>query len=147
MPAARTGPRFATGFVYLLLLAVCTVTAAYGGYVVGSRSRPTESSIATQKGDAVKTAVARAIAAQKREDRAKRRDAMLKFADFQRQRFAAEKQRALDAQHITDGAAAARAYSRGLKAGTVKGEQKAAQATATKADATAPDALPDPTKP
>ena len=125
MPAVRTGPRLATGFVYLLLLAVCTVTAAYGGYVVGSRSRPTESSIATQKGDAVKTAVNRAIAAQQREDRAKRRHALRAFADFQRQRFASELQSKLDAQHISDGEAAARAYSRGLKAGTVKGETKA----------------------
>lgn len=147
MPAVRTGPRLATGFVYLLLLAVCTVTAAYGGYVVGSRSQPTESSIATQKGVAVKAAVTRALAAQKREDRAKRRRALREFADFQRQRFAAELQRKLDAQHISDGAAAARAYSRGLKAGTVKGEQKAAQATAKAANAATPGALPDPTKP
>ena len=129
MPAVRAGSRFATGFVYLLLLAVCTVTAAYGGYVVGSRSRPTESSIATKQGDAVHAAVTRAVAAQRRTDRAKRRDAMLRFAEFQRARFAAEKQRALDAQHISDGAAAARAYSRGLKAGIAKGEEKAAKAT------------------
>jgi hypothetical protein len=137
MPVARKAPPIARGFVYVLLLVVCTVTAAYGGYVVGSRSAPAEDTIATDRDVAVKIAVARAVAAQKHEDRAKRREALREFADFQRQRFAAEKQRALDAQHIEDGEAAARAYSRGKKAGAVDAQRKFAEEAADAEAATA----------
>src|SRR4051812_33636937 len=141
MPAVATVPRFARGFVYVLLLVVCTATAAYGGYVVGTRTVPTESSITTRQDVAVKTAVARAVAGQRRADRAKRRAALLEFAGFQRRRFASELQRKLDAQHISDGEAAARAYSRGKKAGAVEAERTAAKDAAADG-AAAPDAVP-----
>ena len=141
--AERALPRLARGFVYVLLLVVCTVTAAYGGYTVGTRTRPSDTSITTQKGDAVKIAVTRAVAAQKHADRVKRRNALRDFANFQRARFDAELQRKLDAQHITDGEAAARAYSRGQKAGAVAAQKKAAEAAAK-----TPDAVPaDPANP
>src|SRR4051794_11982009 len=76
VPAVRAAPRIARGLVYVLLLIVCTATAAYGGYVVGTRTVPTESSITTRQDVAVDTAVTRAVAAQKRADRAKRRAAL-----------------------------------------------------------------------
>ena len=119
MPAVRKAPTIARGFVYVLLLVVCTVSAAYGGYVVGTRTQPAESSAGPLiGGDQDKaTAVAKAVAAQKRADRGKRRAALRDFAIFQRERFAAELQQKLSEQHMADGQAAARAYSRGRKAG------------------------------
>src|SRR4051794_39527584 len=125
--AARSAPRVARGFVYVLLLVVCTATAAYGGYVVGSRTQPAPATAATQIGEPAKASVAKAVAAQRRADRAKRRQALIDFAQFQRERFAAELQRKLDAQHITDGRAAARAYPPGKKPRTGEAQQAAAE--------------------
>ena len=130
MPEMHLAPRVARGFVYLLVVVAFTVTAAYGGYTIGKRSVPDQKVVKSDTSAAVSTAVHRAVAHQKALDRAKRRDALRAFADFQRARFASEKQQALDAQHITDGEAAARAYARGKKAGAITAAEKLAKADA-----------------
>jgi len=128
LPEPRAIARLARGFVYVLLVVAFTATAAYGGYVIGSRHGPSEGAVAADQSAAVKAAVTKAVATQKREDRAKRRDALRQFGDFQRERFAAELQQKLTEQHQVDAEAAARAYVRGKKAGAVVATQKAAQA-------------------
>jgi len=140
VPDVRLAPRVARGFAYLLVVVTFTATAAYGGYTIGHRSRPDNTTIRTDQSAAVSAAVHRAVRHQVALDRTKRRDALRAFADFQRARFAAELQRKLDAQHITDGEAAARAYTRGKRAGVVTATAKAAK------DAAAAPAA-DPTKP
>jgi len=123
-------PRVARGFVYVLVVVAFTVTAAYGGYTIGHRSRPDDAAIRTGQSAAVTTAVHKAVRHQAALDRAKRRDALREFAGFQRARFASELQRKLDAQHITDAEAAARAYTRGKNAGVITATEKAAKDTA-----------------
>lgn len=127
MPEMRLAPRVARGFVYVLVVVAFTVTAAYGGYTIGKRSLPDQKVVKNDTSAAVSAAVHRAVAHQKALDRAKRRRALRDFAAFQRARFAAEKQQALDAQHIADGQAAARAYARGRKAGAITAAEKAAE--------------------
>jgi hypothetical protein len=126
LPEPGVIARVARGFVYVLVVVAFTATAAYGGYVIGSRHGPSEGAVAADQSAAVKVAVAKAVASQKHEDRARRRDALRQFGDFQRQRFAAELQRKLTEQHQIDAEAAARAYTRGKHAGAVVATQKAA---------------------
>jgi hypothetical protein len=137
VPQVRLFPRLARGFVYVLVVVAFTVTAAYGGYTIGHRSRPDDAAIRTDESAAVSTAVHKAVRHQAAIDRAKRRDALRAFADFQRTRFASELQRKLDEQHIVDAQAAARAYSRGRKAGVITATEKAAKDAKDGAPATA----------
>jgi hypothetical protein len=121
--------RVARAFAYVLLVVTCTVVAALGGYQVGIRSNPSESTSAAERAQAVDTAVAKAVAAQKATDRRLRRDALKSFGVFQREKYMALMQRRLDAQHLEDAAEAARAYRRGKAAGAAVPAADAAKTT------------------
>ena len=119
MPDLGFTARFARAFAYVLLVVTCTVIAALGGYQVGVRSNPSETTSAAERTQAVHGAVAKAVATQKAADRALRVDALQAAMAFQREKYLALMQRRLDAQHLEDAAEAARAYRRGKAAGAV----------------------------
>lgn len=116
LPEMRLPARIARVIAYLLVVVAFTATAAFGGYVVGSRTRPTDAKISAEQTLAVKAAVAHAVAARARTDRAERIAVLKKAMAWQQQRFAETLQRKLDEQHLADGQAAARAFSRGKRA-------------------------------
>ncbi|MFL5844416.1 MAG: hypothetical protein ACJ762_06955 [Solirubrobacteraceae bacterium] len=117
MPEPSFSGRVARAFAYVLLVVTCTVIAALGGYQVGVRSNPSESTSAAQRTTAVHDAVARAVSAQKAKDRAKRRSALRQLAAFQRDRFDSELSSKISEVRIAEAANAARAYRRGKVAG------------------------------
>ena len=109
--------RVARAFAYVLVVVTFTATAAYGGYVIGTRSRPSEGDVVARSAASSHTAVARAVAARGHADRVLRREAITKSMAFQRQRDMELMQRRLSEQHIADGEEAARAFARGRAAG------------------------------
>lgn len=130
VPELSFPARVARAFAYVLLVITCTVIAALGGYQVGTRTNPSESTSATERQQAVHVAVTKAVAAQRAKDRQLRRDALQAFGAFQREKYMALMQRRLDAQHLDDAAEAARAYRRGKAAGAAASAEKAAEKTA-----------------
>lgn len=109
--------RVARAFAYVLLVVTCTVIAALGGYQVGVRSNPSESTSATERTTAVHDAVTRAVKSQKARDRALRRDALQRMAAFMRDQSDAAIAARISEVRTADAADAARAYRRGKAAG------------------------------
>ena len=128
MPEFGTLHRVARAFAYVLVVVTFTATAAYGGYVIGTRSRPSEADVASGRAAAIHVAVAKAVAARGKADRALRRDAIQAALRYQHTRDMELMQRRLSAQHIADGELAARAFARGRAAG----RSRAAAATVAK---------------
>lgn len=120
MPVARA-------FAYVLLVVVCTVVAAAGGYAIGVRTNPSDETTTVQRADAVQDAVRRAVARQRATDRKLRRDALRDAMAWQRDKYLAVMRRRLDAQRLADAKQAVRAYARGRAAGRVAAERRAAE--------------------
>lgn len=123
----------ARAFAYVLLVVTCTVVAALGGYQIGVRSNPSEEVAASERTTAVHDAVAQAVKRQKAADRALRRDALKRFAAFQRERFASEMAARVSEVRLAEAANAARAFRRGKAAGRVTAVREAAKAKADEA--------------
>ena len=118
MPVARA-------FAFLLLVLTCTGVAAFGGYTLGARSNPSEAAVSTQRTEAVRVAVARAVAEQAAEDRELRRRALREAMAWQRDKYLGVLRRRLDEQRLADAEQATRAYARGRAAGRAAAERRA----------------------
>lgn len=114
--------RIARAFAYVLVVITFTATAAYGGYVIGTRSRPSDGDIAAGRAADMHAAKAKAVAARGKADRALRRAAIQNALSYQHARDMELTQRRLSEQHIADGELAARAFSRGKAAGSSGGK-------------------------
>ena len=102
-------------FAYLLLVAVCTVIAAMGGYEIGSRTQSKEAAPPTAQ--QVDAAVAAAVKKQKAADRAQKRADMAKAMAWQRRKFDSELSAKVSEVRLAEAENAARAYRRGKAAG------------------------------
>lgn len=118
-PMPTVGP-IERAFRALVLLAVClafTAAAALGGFEYGRRSRPTDGDIAARRDAAVHAAVVRAVAAKGSADHRKRLRIEARALARQRGRLMALMEQRLTEAHVADAQLAARAFSRGRRAG------------------------------